>query len=101
LFYAAVAQSQHIRDHADTNQRAGSLTPLADAFEADSPGGFTKGALHSPLGYSLYFRIADTAPGDAGMDSAGGSVAMRTSSLEFQAAGDRWNMVFGLLVECF
>jgi len=67
---------------------------VADAFEAG-------GALHSPLGYSFYFRVADTAPGDAGMDSAGGSVAMRTSSLKFQAAGDRWNMVFGLLVECF
>jgi len=89
LFYAAVAQSQHIRDYADTTQPVGSLTPVADAFEADSPGGFTKGALHSPLGYSFYFRVADTAPGDAGMDSAGGSVAMRTSSLKFQAAGDR------------
>ena len=55
----------------------------------DCPGGLTKGALHSPLGCSLYFRVADTAPGDAGMDSAGGSVAMRTSSLKFQAAGDR------------
>jgi len=95
LFYAAVAQSQHIRDYADTTQPVGSLTPVADAFEADSPGGLAKGALHSPLGCSLYFRVADTAPGDAGMDSAGGSVAMRTSSLKFRAAGDRRNMITG------
>jgi hypothetical protein len=69
------------------------LTLVAGAFGPDGPSGFTERALHSAMGYRFYFRVADTPVQDPGVNSAVGPAAMRASSLKFQVAADRWNMI--------